>query len=249
MNVFRRIALSAGVAASVTAALTVVSVGAAGGFGSGAGRFTYSDTSANANFYNPDDNSSVSVSADHSLFMVRPRGGVGATAQEMTILSIFVYLPDPDPTQPPLVDMAGCFVIPDSDLVVSKSLNTATLNATVNASDLCEGFIAPIGAGPAKGDGGGGGSGFTFPLTVTGTWSGTGVTLMQSDQGVLKCGSFVATTDSQTNSQFSSSVTVSISGIGTFSGGPSTFGNVSVGTNALNVAGTGILPSACGGKG
>jgi hypothetical protein len=248
MNLLRRIAVSAGVAVSLMASLAVVSVGAAGGFGSGAGRFTFNDTSANASFFNPDDNSSVSVSADHSLFMVRPRGGVGATAQEMTVLSVFVFVPGPDPTQPPLVEAAGCFVIPDSDLVVSKDLNTATLNATVEASDACDGFIAPIGAGPAKG-GGGGGGGFAFPLTVTGTWTGTGVTGTQTDEGLFTCGGFISQTHSQTSSQFSSNVTVSISGIGTFSGGPSAFGNVSVGTNTFNVTGTGILPTACGGKG
>jgi hypothetical protein len=248
MHFFRRLAISAGVSVSVTAALTVVSVAAAGGFGSGAGLFTYTDTSANANFFNPDDYSSAGVSADHSLFMVRPRGGVGATAQEMTVLSIYVYVPSADPNDPPLVDLYGCFVIPDSDLVVSRNLNTATLHATVNESDQCEGFISPIGVGPAKG-GGGGGSGFTYPLTVTGTWTGTGVTAMSSDQGVFTCGGFVSSSHSQYSSQFSSSVTVSISGVGTFSGGPNAFGNVSVGSNVLNVTGTGILPSACGGKG
>jgi hypothetical protein len=144
--------------------------------------------------------------------------------------------------------MAGCFVIPQSDLVVSKTLNTATVNATVNETDQCDGFIAPIGAGPAK-SGGGGGTGFTFPLTVTGTWTGTGVTSAQSDQGLFRCGGFVSTTNSQTNSQFSSNVTVSISGIGTFSGGTSAFGNVSVSKYAFNVTGTGVLPTACGGKG
>ena len=244
MHFFRRLAISAGVSVSVMTALTVVSVAAAGGFGSGAGRFTYTDTNANASFFNPDDYSSVSISADHSLYMVRPRGQVGATAQEMTVLSIYVFVPNADPNQPPL-ELYGCFVIPDSDLVVSKNLNTATLDATVNESDQCEGFISPIGAGPAKG----GGGGFTYPLTVTGTWTGTGVTAMSTDQGVFTCGGFVSSTHSQTNSQFSSSVTVSISGVGTFSGGaPNAFGNVSVGSFAVNVTGTGILPSACGGK-
>ena len=86
MHLFGRFAVSAGLSTSVTAVLTVISVAAGGGFGSGAGRFTYRDTSANLSIYNPSDDSNVSVSADHSLFMVRPRGGVGATAQEMTIL-------------------------------------------------------------------------------------------------------------------------------------------------------------------
>ena len=144
--------------------------------------------------------------------------------------------------------MEGCFVIPDSDLVVSTTLNTATLNATVNATDECDQFIAPIGAGPAKG-GGGGGTGFTYPLTVSGTWTGTGVTSKSSDQGTFTCAGFVASTHNDYRSQVSSSVTVSISGVGTFSGGPYAFGNVAVGTNTYIVAGSGILPTACGGKG
>src|SRR6266576_913155 len=97
-------------------------------------------------------------------------------------------------------DASGCFVIPASDFVVGKNLGTATLNATVDENNLCEGFLVPVGdSAPAKA-GGPGGGGFTFPLTVTGSWTGTGVIAKIDNHGVFRCGGFVSNTHSSTRS-------------------------------------------------
>jgi hypothetical protein len=233
---------------SLIAAATVITVSATGGFGSAPGRFTFTDKSANASFFNPVDNSSESIFVDHSLSTVRPPGQPGFVPQEMTTLSIFIDVPDVDPSQPPVLAASGCFVIPDSAFVVSRDLGSATLNATVNESDTCPFFSVPFG-NPGAAAAGPGGGGFTFPLIVTGSWTGTGVTAMSDDQGTFRCAGFVSTTHNQTRSQFSAAVTVSISGFGTFTGPPNSFGGVSVSNQTFDVVGTGVISPACGGKG
>ncbi len=248
MGRIRRVVLSSATAVSLLAAATIVAVGAAGGFGASPGSFAFTDTSASANFFNPVDGSTQNVSVDRTLYLVNPSGKGGS--QEMTVLSVFIFVPDPDPTQPPLLDASGCFVIPASDFVVGKNLGTATLNTTVDETNLCEGFLVPVGdSAPAKG-GGPGGGGFTFPLTVTGSWTGNGVIGKSDNHGVFRCAGFVSNTHSSTRSQFSSGLTVFISGFGTFTGTPQTsFGVVSSSDQRFDVNGTGVLPPACGGKG
>jgi len=250
MGPLRRFALSLGVAVSVIATLTVVSVGAAGGFGSSAGHFVFTDLSATVSTFNPVDQSSEDISVDRSMFVIRPRAGGPLQTQQMTVLSVSVFVPNPDPTQPPIVADSGCFVIPDGDFIVSRDLQTASLAATVDETNFCPGFLVPLtGAEPAKG-GGGGGGGFTFPLTVTATWTGTGVVGTQDDQGSFRCESFVSLTHNHFLSAASGNVTATISGVGSISGGtPNVFGFVQSGTFVNDVAGTGIITAACGGKG
>jgi hypothetical protein len=250
MGWFRRISVSLGVAVAMLASVAVASVGAAGGFGSSGGHFVFNDLSATVSTFNPVDQSSDDISVDRSLYMLRPRAGGPLQTQQMTVLSISVFVPNPDPAQPPILADFGCFVIPDSDFVVSSNLQTATLNATVDESNFCPGFLVPLtGAEPAKG-GGGGGGGFTFPLTVTATWTGTGVVATQDDQGSFRCQSFVSLTHNHFLSAASSNVTADISGVLSFSGGqPDVFGFVQNGTFVNEVAGSGIISAACGGKG
>jgi len=247
---FRRISVSVGVAAAMLASVAVASVGAAGGFGSSGGRFVFTDLSATVSTFNPVDQSSDDISVDRSLYMFRQRAGGGLQTQQMTVLSISVFVPSPDPSQPPVLAESGCFVIPDSDFVVSSDLQTATLNATVDESNFCPGFLVPLtGAAPAKGDGGGGG-GFTFPLTVTATWTGTGTVGTQEDQGSFRCASFVSLFHNRFNSAASRNVSAVIPGVLSISGGqPDVFGFVQNGTFVNDVAGSGIITAACGGKG
>jgi len=247
MGRLRRATLSIGTAVSLLAALTVASVGAQGGFGQEPGHFTFDDVSSTASFFNPVDQSNASVSVDRSLFMFRPKAGGATTTQNETVLSVSVFVPDPvDPEGPPLVAAFGCFVIPDSDFVVSSDLQHASLNATVNESDSCPGFLVPVlGDEPAKG-GGGGGGGFAFPLTVTASWTGTGLVGTSDSQGRFACGSFSSSTHVQSRSALSSAVSASISGFGAFSG-PEAFGAVNVANIDMQVMGSGILPAGCGG--
>lgn len=248
MGLIRRVTLSVAAAVAMLAALTVASVGAAGGFGQAPGRYTFNDTIATASFFNPIDQSNENVSVDRSLFRFKPKTGGGSTVQNMTILSVDVFVPSPDPTQPPITAASGCFVIPDSDFVVSGDLQTASVHATVSAGDACPASLAPVlGGAPAKGSGGGGG-GFTFPLTVTGSWTGTGLVGVTADEGSFKCGGFASTTDSRSQSALSSAVSATI---GAFSIGAQAFGTVTVSKVQMQVTGSGILPAGClgGGKG
>jgi hypothetical protein len=248
MGLMRRLTLSVGVAASIVATITLASVGAAGGFGQGPGKFTFTDTSAFANFFNPSDNSSLNVSVDHGTFMFRSRGGPLQTAV-MTVLNVSRFVPDPNnPSGPPLVSESFCRLIPDSAFVVSSDLQTATLNA-VDQTTGCFGFqVAVTGAVPDAGfAGGGGGGGPEPPLTVIASWTGTGLVGMSENQGNFMCGGFVSTMHNRNQSALSSFVTVTIPDLGTFSGGPFAFGSVQVSTNTQIVAGSGILPAGCGG--
>src|SRR6266705_4806548 len=154
MGWFRRLSVSLGAAVAVTGALTVASVGAAGGFGSGAGRFTFNDLSANASYFDPVDQSNTNISVDRQMFFFRPRAGGPLQGPElMTILSVNHFVPNPDPTQPPLVEQSLSSIIPDSDFVVSGDLQRATLNTTIDVGSCAE--VVPLtGALPAKGGGG-----------------------------------------------------------------------------------------------
>ena len=256
MGLIRRLSVSAGVAVSILATLAIASVGAAGGFGSGPGHFVFHDLSASASFFNPVDGSTLDLSVDRSLFINRPRGGGGSQTQPTTVMSINIFVANPDPTQPPVVVAFGCFVIPDSDFVVSTDLQTATLNAIVDETNFCPSALVPLdGPEPAKGDGGGGG-GFTFPVTVSATWTGTGAVGTQNQQGTFRCLSFVSAEQIRTQSAISSNVTAHVSDASglseVFSGGaPEIFAIVLNQTFTEEVAGTGILSPACGfgGKG
>ena len=95
MGLLRRVTLSIAAAVSMLAALTVVSVGAAGGFGQAPGHYTFDDTSASASFFNPVDQSNQNVSVDRSLFKFKPKGGGPSTTQRMTVLSVNIFTPAP----------------------------------------------------------------------------------------------------------------------------------------------------------
>ena len=248
MQVLRRLSISVGFAVGLVSVLAVATVAASGGFGFGVGQFTFSDTSAFNSFFNPVDQSNVNVSVDRGTFLFKPRGGGGFTHSHMTVLNVNVFTPNPDPTMPPLVDAFGCFVIPDADFVVSSDLQAASLNATVDETNLCPGFLAPVlGAVVGKAGGGGGGSaGFNFPLTVSGNWIGTGAVQEQTDQGRFTCQTFSANTHNDSRFVQSSFVATSISGFGTFSG-PNSFGQVDVTNQVMQVTGQGILSAPCGG--
>jgi len=252
MRLMRRLTRSAAIFVSVVAALAVASVAAAGGFGQGTGTFNFGDTFASDSFYNPVDQSNANLSVDRSLFLYRPRGGGAIQTSNMTVLSISIYGAQTDPTQPPPLVASGCFILPDADFVVSSNLQSASVNATLGEGDICPGFLVPLmGATPAKGGGGGGGTiGLSFPLTVSATWTGTGATSTQTDQGRFSCGTFNALTHSTSLSAYSAAVTASISGYPALSGGqPYDFGSVNMSNEQMQVAGTGIISAACGGKG
>ena len=249
MGWIRRVTVSVGLAVSVGASLTIVSVGAAGGFGLGAGTFTFTDTSAFANFFNPVDSSSVNINVDRSTFLFKPRPNAPLQTGVMTTLNVTQFIPNADPTLPPTIN-STCLVIPDGDFSVSGNLQSATLNV-VDESTQCPSFLVPLtGAAPDKGPGGGGG-GIPLPLSINATWTGNGAVGVSDSNGTFRCLTFVSITHDHNQSALSSSVAATISNIGSFNGGPQSgaFGSVALNTHVENVAGQGILPPQCGGKG
>lgn len=254
MKVIRRAALSVGVAISIAATLTIATVAAQGGFGAGGGTFTFTSTSAFVSTFNPIDQSSININVDRTTFITRQRPGGTPQTQTMTTLSVNQFIPGPDKTVPPTINSA-CVVIPDSDFTVSSDLQTAKL-VVVNASTQCGFFKAPVsGAVVDVKAGGGGGSNIQLPLSATVTWNGNGAVGFSTDNGTFRCETFVAITHDHGQQALSASVTGSVTSAGsfsvTFSGGQSSgvFGAVNMNTSVQDVAGQGILPPACGGKG
>jgi hypothetical protein len=250
----RRLIVSVGIAVSIIAAATVVSVGATTGFGAGAGIFTFSDTSAFVSAFNPSDQSSLNLNVDRGTFMFGPRPNGALQTATMTVLSITQVFPNPDPTQPPTFN-STCLVIPDTDFAVSSDLQTARLNA-LDQSTLCPDFIVAVtGAVVDQKPGGGGGSTIPLPISATVTWTGDGAVGVSEDNGTFRCLTFDAITHNHSQQSLSSNVTGQItannSPFASFSGGQSSgvFGTDSINTSVQNVAGLGILPPACGGKG
>ena len=255
MRGFRRLVLSIGIACSLISVATVGTVGAAGGFGVGAGTFTFNDSSAFVSVFNPIDQSSINLNVDHGTFLSRPRHSGQLQTSDMTTLSITQFIPNPDPTQPPTTN-ATCLVIPDSDFTLSGDLQTAKLTV-VNESTLCPGFLVPVTGAAIKPQAGGGGGGSTIPLPIsaTVTWTGNGAVGVTTDNGTFRCLTFHATTHNRGQQALSSGVTGSITANGaafsSFSGGQQSgvFGSAATNTSVQNIAGPGILPAACGGKG
>jgi hypothetical protein len=250
MSAIRRLTVSVGLAVSVAATLTVATVGATAGFGAGAGTFTFNDTQAFADSFDPITGSDLNLSVDRTLFMFKQRPNGAIQTQVMTILSINVSTPNPDPTQPPTFS-STCLVIPDADFTVSSDLQTATLNAQ-NQSTPCPFFMIPVtGAVTNLGEGVVSGDSIKLPLDATATWTGNGTVAVSDDNGTFRCSTFVAIIHNHGQSEISSSVTASISGVGSFSGGQTSgiFAAVSLNSSVQSVAGLGILPAPCGGKG
>ena len=255
MKLMRRAALSLGIAASVAATLTIATVAAAGGFGAGAGTFTFTDTGAFVSTFNPADGSSTDLNVDTTTFMVRQRPNGEPQMQTMTVLFINQFIPNPNPTLPPTFNSI-CLAIPDADFTVGADLQTANLTV-VNASNQCGFFKVPVSGAVIDGKAGGGGGGSTIqlPLSATVTWTGNGAVGVSVNNGTFRCLTFVAITHDHGQQALSASVTGSITSAGSvfasFSGGRTSgvFGAVHMNTSVQDVAGQGILPEACGGKG
>ena len=256
MKLIRRAAVSLGIAVSVAATLTIATVGAAGGFGGGGGTFTFTDTSAFVSTFNPIDQSSININVDRTTFMSRQRPDGTPQMQTMTTLSINQSIPNPNPTLPPTSNSA-CLVIPESDFTVSSDLQTARL-VVVDASTQCGFFKVPVSGAviDVKAVGGGGGSTIPLPLSATVTWTGNGAVAFSQDNGTFRCLTFVAITHDHRQQALSASTTGSVASADglfsvSFSGGQRSgvFGAVSASTDVRDVAGQGILPEACGGKG
>lgn len=249
MALVRRLSVSVGVAVSRVSALTIASVAAAGGFGSGAGRYDFNDLSAQASSFDQVKLSGTNLFVDRQLFYVHLRGGGPLQGPQLaTYIHVDHSVPNADPTQPPVVDYSLDAIIPNADFVVSNNLETATVDTTVDAGSCAE--VVPAAGGLPNQFSGGCSIGFSGSVHIAVTWTGTGVIGTSTSNGVQHCGSFTATTQNHTSSVFSANVTATIDQVGGFSGGaPAVFGSVSSNHNVFIVAGTGVISPACGGKG
>lgn len=251
MKRVRRVILAGGTIVALIAAAAVSAVAAGGGFGQTPGQFTFADTNAFVNSFDPSGGASFFLSVDRGTFLFKPKGGGGFQRQDMTVLSTSIET-QPDPTQPPVLVAIGCFLLTpaNSTFSVSSDLQHATLNATLNPIDSCPfGPLVPVlGNTPIKAAGGGGGNfGFTYPLVISVTWTGTGAATESTDQGITTCQTLHALSHTDTLNAGSATVAVSISGFSSL-GGPQVFGNVAVTHQVLQVTGSGIITPACGGS-
>jgi hypothetical protein len=170
--------------------LTLAAAASAAG-GLGPGTFSLRTASADAFFSmgGPDGKGgpppvSWSVSVNRGLNSIHPRGGGAPIVQQDTML----FVSQIDATGN---GAFGCFVIPDGDFVVSRDLQSATLNTTLTADEECYGFGSPVDGGKAGGfAGGGGGGNLSLPLTINVSWSATSATMTQSDAFMLRCLNF-----------------------------------------------------------
>lgn len=93
-----------------------------------------------------------------------------------------------------------CFVIPDSQFVVSSDLQSASLNATLTADEICRGAMTPFvqDVQALKGPGGGPpGGGLLLPLTVNVTWTGPGAVFRSTSSSMQTCLGFTSSFHTQ----------------------------------------------------
>jgi hypothetical protein len=158
---------------------------AAGG-GLPPGQTIFSDRSANAFFGTgkggPPDGFFVFVNQGLNSF--EPENSTGTTVTRSTIVQLQVFTAGGGG--------AACYVIPDSDFVVSRNLQSASLHTTLTTANMCKGKGAPAigksGAAPLAPNGVlPPSSGLPASITVDVTWTGTGVMSTRRDRATFEC--------------------------------------------------------------
>ena len=228
-------ALSAGAvtAVSLVAGATLISASVSsppaaagkGGCGVGAGQCRITQTDAFAFWFtgDPITGSQVSINPTRTTFVMRPRGGPATITPLQTIVNISIFSPT--------INSGECFVIPDSQFVVSSDLQSATLKATLTADEICGGAMTPqLGASqaaPLAGGGGPPGGGLSLPLTVNVTWTGPGLAFKSTSNSTQTCGGFTSTFHTEgSSSQAAANGSTLVFGDGTTLALGSTFGGV-----------------------
>lgn len=186
--VIRRLALVVSIVfggSLALAAAVVAAGGGAGGLGPGIYSFTNKDAFAIVGSLPAGPPSQgFSVSVDQGLNTFRPKNHKGPrTVMNSTIVSLSLF----DGTGN---NSFGCFLINPADFTVSKDLQTARVQTTLTADELCPGFGSPVtgkgGATPLAGGGGGGGP-LPLPISLDVTWTGLGVTSTGTDRNTFDC--------------------------------------------------------------
>jgi hypothetical protein len=173
------------IGAVIVCAITSSAALAQGFLGPGHSSSEFADASA-AWFPDATNPNFVDLSVSRNEFVFRPTQNSGGTATMQHATLLFVTIDGP------AVAGSECFMIPDSDFVVGSDVQSASLHATVNATDRCRLGQAqsltdlltgkPGGPPPVPG--------IQFPLTISASWSGNGVTATFLDNGRATCGGF-----------------------------------------------------------
>jgi hypothetical protein len=182
MTVLRRLAFAASIVLcallAVTAAGSAAGVATAGGGKGGGplppGEYRFQTTRANAHLQGS-NGSSVDIFASRNLSVFAPDAGPRSVTDET---DVFIQITTSSSFG------GGCFVVPTSDLSVSKDLQTAALHTKLTSAK-------PSCGGPP-------GSNVPLPLTLDVTWKGNGVIGTGEDQNNSKCQNFKS--DSETRS-------------------------------------------------
>jgi hypothetical protein len=173
------------IGAVVVCAITSSAAFAAGFLGPGHSSSQFADASA-AWFPDATNLNFVDLSVSRNDFVFRPTQNSGGTALMQHATLLFVTI------EGSAVAGSECFMIPDSDFVVGSDVQSASLHATVNATDRCQGLPQSL-SDVAAGKPGGGPPpvpGIQFPLTVSATWAGNGTTARFNNSGRSSCGRF-----------------------------------------------------------
>jgi hypothetical protein len=203
MSRTRRLALAALSAGAVTAvsfiagatliaaSINTAAPGGKGGCGIGAGQCTITQLDAFASWFNPTAPQVVSIDAIRSTFVMRARGGPAVITPFQTIVNVSIF------STATGTGTAACFVIPDSQFVVSSDLQHASLNATLTAAEMCGGAMTPLlgtlQAAPLSGKGGPPpGPNLALPQTVNVIWTGPGLAFHSTSTSTQTCGGFTS---------------------------------------------------------
>jgi len=182
MKRFSRVLLTA-VSGVIMAVVSAAGVQAAGLISPG--HFSTNFADGNAYWYSTAD---ASINVNRNTFIFRPsRNGGPASIYHATLLYVTINTPT--------FSGSDCFQIPDSDFVQSNGVQSATLNAYVDASNLCYGFATALdgtlaGAGCGKGCPPPPVADIPLPMTVSLTWSGNGVTTSSVSSAHSICAGF-----------------------------------------------------------
>jgi hypothetical protein len=224
--------------ATLAGALALVLAGSAAAGGGGGGGFIpgvyhFTDSSAEADLQESNGNVSF-VAVDRGTLFFRLRNTTGGPVVQKSGTVVQIGTPVG----------YGCWIVPDSDFVISPDLHSASLHTTVPAQSNCPGFFLVAGAAAATGvvpDGGdGGGGGLTSPTTIDVAWTWKGSIAQSESSFGTVCGG--STFQSHGTSRSASSTALAT--ISALSGpAASASARISSGSSNLNV--TGIPPDSC----
>jgi hypothetical protein len=174
--------------------------GGKGGCGIGSGQCTITQLDAFGFWFigDPITGQQVSIDPVRSTFVMRSGGGPAVVTPLQTIVNVSIFSSTG-------AGSGACFVIPDSQFVVSSDLQHATLNATLTAGEMCGGALTPqlgtLQAAPFAGTGGPPpGGGLSLPLTVNVTWTGPGAAFHTTSNSTQTCAGFTSSFHTQGSS-------------------------------------------------